>query len=89
MNAAVNTKPLKKMNLPSVARFFFALFIPMAFLLGGVITILYFNETANRQTALKLKEIRRLNTQREVISYYIKVIATDVLVVSKLFEADG
>ena len=86
MYVTANTPSSKKMNLRSVAKPFFTLFILMAILVGSILTILYFKETGNRQTALKRIEINRLNTKKEVINRCIQTIAADVLTVSKHYE---
>ncbi|MGD8846828.1 MAG: hypothetical protein PVI54_15005, partial [Desulfobacteraceae bacterium] len=81
-----NTPSSKKINLWSVAKPFFALFILIAILVGAVLAILYFKETGKQQTVIMLIEANRLNTQKRVICRYIQTIATDVLTVSKHYE---
>ncbi|MEJ2157954.1 MAG: response regulator [Desulfobacteraceae bacterium] len=86
MNSTADKASATKIRITRVARTFFFLFIPLAFLLGGIILLLHLKEIKSQELALKLKETSRLNTEKAVISSYIQAIATDVLTVSKHFE---
>ena len=86
MNTTEDIATATNIDVSRVARSFFYLFIPLAIMLGGIIALLYFQETKRQQIALELKEISRLNTQKAVINSYIQAIATDVLTVSKHYE---
>jgi PAS domain S-box-containing protein len=86
MNHDPLTPPETNIDWSKMIKSFLIVFIPVAVLLGGVVTIFYLKETANQRMALKLIERNRLATQKEVICRFIKTIATDVLVVSRHSE---
>ncbi len=86
MNISANIMSLKKRDRSGAVKSFFLLFLSMAALVGSVLAVLYFGEVDSQQTELKLKEVGRLETQKEVINRYIQAIATDVLTVSKHYE---
>jgi PAS domain S-box-containing protein len=86
VNTTEDIATATNIDVSRVARSFFYLFIPLAIMLGGIIALLYFQETKRQQIALELKEISQLNTQKAVINSYIQAIATDVLTVSKHYE---
>lgn len=79
-------QPELKMALSQLARSFLVTFLLPALLLGCMVAIFYNEESNNLVTAMKLKQVNRLQNQKELINSYIQAIATDVLTVSKHYE---
>jgi PAS domain S-box-containing protein len=84
--SVVDPASATNISMSQIVKPFLFLFVPLAILLAGIVALLNFQETRSQQAALKLKEISRLTTEKEVVTSYIQAIATDVLTVSKHYE---
>lgn len=86
MCPAVDNRPVVRWDISTAVNSFLIVFILSTAFVSVVFWIIYHKDIQKQQMALKLKEISRLNTQKEVISSYLQAIAIDVLIISKSSE---